>query len=197
VTTAILLLGSYLLGSVPFGLLIGRLRGVDVRRAGSGNIGATNVMRTGGKAAGIVTLCLDAAKGVVPVLVARQTGVSPDLQVAAGVAAVVGHCFPIYLRLRGGKGVATATGAFAVLSPLVLGFAAVVFAGVLGVSRIVSAGSCAAALALPAAAFARGETTVALGAIPVAVIVVWRHRENLRHIRAGKERRLGQPEAGE
>jgi len=196
VIDATLLLGAYLVGSVPFGLLIGRLRGVDVRRVGSGNIGATNVMRTGGKLAGLVTLCLDAAKGGVPVLVARQAGAAPELQVAAGVAAVIGHCYPIYLRLRGGRGVATATGAFALLSPAAMGIAAVVFAAVLGVTRIVSAASCVAALALPVAAFARGEATVGLGAISVSAIVLWRHRGNLGRIRAGTERRLGDPEAG-
>jgi len=196
VTGALLLLTAYLVGSIPFGLLLGWLRGVDVRRAGSGNIGATNVMRTGGKAAGIATLCLDAAKGATPVLVARQAGAAPALQVAAGVAAVVGHCHPIYLRLRGGKGVATAAGAFAVLSPASAGIAAVAFAGVLGASRIVSASSCAAALALPVAAFARGEATVGLGAISVSALVLWRHRDNLGRIRSGTERRLGAPKGG-
>ena len=193
-TAAILVLGSYLVGSIPFGLLLGRLRGVDVRRVGSGNIGATNVMRAGGKAAGIATLCLDAAKGATPVLAARQADAAPALQVAAGVAAVIGHCYPIYLRLRGGKGVATAAGAFAVLSPPSAGIAALAFAGALGVTRIVSASSCAAALALPVAAFARGEAMVGLGAISVSALVLWRHRDNLGRIRSGTERRLGRPE---
>jgi glycerol-3-phosphate acyltransferase PlsY len=152
-------------------------------------------MRTGGKAAGIATLCLDAAKGATPVLVARGAGVPQAMQVAAGLATVLGHCYPIYLRLRGGKGVATAAGAFAVLSPIAVGVAAVAFAVVLGVSRIVSASSCAAALALPVAAFARGESAVGLGAISVSAIVLWRHRDNLARIRSGTERRLGRPEA--
>lgn len=188
---ALLVLGAYLVGSIPFGLLLGWLRGVDVRRAGSGNIGATNVMRAGGTAAGIATLCLDALKGATPVLVARQAGAVPAWQVAAGVAAVVGHCYPIYLRLRGGKGVATAAGAFAILSPLTAGIAAAAFGGVLAVTRIVSASSCAAALALPVVAFARGEATVGLGAISVSALVLWRHRDNLGRIRSGTERRLG------
>jgi glycerol-3-phosphate acyltransferase PlsY len=192
VLAAGLLIGAYALAAIPFGWLVGRLRGIDVRRLGSGNIGATNVLRASGRGPAAATLLLDALKGAAPVLVADAlAGPEAWLPVAAGAVAVIGHCYPVYLRFRGGKGVATAAGAFLALSPWRRLIALGVFVAALAATSTVSVGSCAAALALPAAAWARGEGRIALGALPVAMLILWRHRDNLRRVMAGTEPRLG------
>lgn len=179
------LASSYLLGAIPFGLLVGRyLGGVDPRTAGSHNIGATNVARTSGRRWGLLTLGLDAAKGaaVPAALRAGALGAVPHwLPAAAGLAAIVGHVLPVYLRFRGGKGVATAAGAFAALAPLELGIAFAVFAAVARVTRVVALGSLAAAFALVIVVFAldSAPTVKALAVVAAAIIGV-RHRSNLR-----------------
>lgn len=196
----LLLAGTYFVAAIPFGLLIGRLAGVDVRRVGSGNIGATNVLRATGRGAAAATLLLDGLKGAAPVVIARLVpGAPPRLAVACAVVAVLGHCYPVYLRFRGGKGVATAAGALLALSPWAFALAVAAFAAVVGTTRLVSAASCAAAFAFPAAAWGLGEERAALGAAGVALLIVWRHRENLRRIAAGTEPRLGEraPRGGE
>ncbi len=150
-TVSILLVGAYLLGSIPFGLILARLfSGGDVRKAGSGNIGATNVARVVGPAAGTLTLLLDVAKGWAPVwLASRLLPGQTGLIVVAGIMAIVGHCFPVWLRFRGGKGVATAAGIFAALCPAALLAAAIIFALVVWFWRYVSLASLAAAACLP------------------------------------------------
>src|SRR5213083_2261075 len=146
-----LFVAAYLCGSIPFGLLLGKLfGGMDVRKTGSGNIGATNVARSAGPVAGILTLLLDAAKSATPVWLARHY--FPDhaaLQVLAGLGALAGHCFPVWLKFRGGKGVATAAGVFLILSPLATLGAVLLFLAIVGSWRYVSLGSISAATAMP------------------------------------------------
>jgi glycerol-3-phosphate acyltransferase PlsY len=185
---------GFALGSIPFSLILGKIiGGVDVRKAGSGNVGATNVARTAGWGAGALALLLDAAKGAGAVLLARRLcpGAPAGDLVAAGMA-VLGHLFSPVLRFRGGKGVATGAGAFLVLAPGALGVAAVVFAVSAGLTRYVSLASVLAAIALPAAAFLLGlRGGIVLLALVVAIAVVARHRGNLARLAAGTERRIG------
>jgi glycerol-3-phosphate acyltransferase PlsY len=191
--TAVILL-AYLLGSIPFGLILVRLRtGKDVRQSGSGNIGATNVLRTTGKAWGVITLLLDAAKGAAAVLVARALLPEGSLAVyLAALAAVLGHCYPVWLRFKGGKGVATCLGVFLVLSPLAVLVAVAVFIGAAVATRTVSIGSITSAAAFPLAAWWIGS----LAGMQLAVIlccsavVIWAHRANIARIVAGRENKF-------
>lgn len=179
--------GAYLLGSIPFGLILGRLRGIDVRQVGSGNIGATNVARSLGKKLGLVVLVLDLAKGALPVLLVRRLGlderVHPFLLTAVGLAPVLGHCFPVWLRLRGGKGVATALGVFLAMDPAVTGMAALVFAVLYALFRVVSLGSMIATVSLAALLWLLGRPPpeIALGMLVTALILV-QHRQNIRRL---------------
>lgn len=184
---------GYLVGSIPFPFLVARQRGVDLRRTGSGNIGAANVLRTSGVASALTAMCLDATKGALAVLIAQRLTGAPATPVAAGLASVIGHIYPVWLRFRGGKGVATAAGAFAMLSPIAVAVAAAVFVSVVWITRYVSVGSMAAAMALPVtAAAADAPAAVAAGAVLSALVIVHRHRENLARLMAGTERRIGQ-----
>ncbi|MBI4957634.1 MAG: glycerol-3-phosphate 1-O-acyltransferase PlsY [Myxococcales bacterium] len=193
---ALAVLGAYLSGSIPFGLLLARRRGVDIRRVGSGNIGATNVARNLGRGLGALVLVLDAAKGALPVAVVRlgelDVRLSPWLLSAVGLGAVVGHCFPVWLRFRGGKGVATALGVMLATDPLAAAGGVGVFALVVGVSRIVSLGSMLGTVAVAFAVTARAAPapSVVLGWGLVALVVV-QHRDNLRRLRRGEESRVG------
>lgn len=181
---------GYVLGSIPFGLLLTRLGGAgDIRTIGSGNIGATNVLRTGRKGLAIATLLLDLAKGACAVCIARL--VSPDDMVMAGAAAVIGHLYPIWLRFRGGKGVATFMGvALAWGWPLGAIYAAV-WLGVIAVTRISSLGGMLAAASVPAAAFALGLTSLVPAAAALALLILWRHRDNIGRLLNGTEPRVG------
>jgi len=185
---------AYLLGAIPFGLILGKLAGgTDVRRLGSGNIGATNVARSLGMGAGLLTLALDLGKGAAAVWLARRYAAETWVPSVAALAAVVGHIFPVYLRFRGGKGVATGCGAFLVLDPAGTLGAAGVFAAVVAVSRRVSLGSVVASAALPVILLLRGAPGPVSGtALASTVLIVYRHRENLRRILAGSEPRLGE-----
>lgn len=184
---------GYLLGSVPFAFLLARRRGVDLRRAGSGNIGAANVLRTTSVAYAVGAVCLDAAKGAVAVLLAQRLNGELAVSVSAGLAAIIGHVYPIWLGFRGGKGVATAAGAFAVLSPVALGIAATIFLVVVGITRYISVGSTAASVALAVVAIVGDlPRSVVLGAAAAALIIVHRHRANFARVVAGTERRIGQ-----
>lgn len=189
-TATALVLVAYLLGSVSTGLLLARLRGgVDLRRQGSGNIGATNVARAMGRTAGLLTLLGDSVKGLVAVLMAQ--GQSPWVVAAVALAAVLGHMFPLYYGFRGGKGVATALGVFVPTLPLpVLAGALVWLAAVLR-WRYVSLASLLAAGVVPAAAAVLAyPLPLVLAAVAVAALVVYRHRDNLRRLRQGSEARL-------
>ncbi|MET0621699.1 MAG: glycerol-3-phosphate 1-O-acyltransferase PlsY [Pyrinomonadaceae bacterium] len=191
---------AYLLGSIPFGYLLVRLRGGgDVRRTGSGGTGATNVSRSAGKRVGVLTLLLDALKGMGAVLVARSLlGAGAEWWVcAAGVAAVLGHVFPVWLRFRGGKGVATGLGVFLVLAPLATMCALVVFVVVVGLWRYVSLGSMTAAAVLPLAVWAlsalgisdRAAAPVLAVAVTGAALIVFMHRANIGRLLRGEESR--------
>ncbi len=187
-----LMVGAYLLGSVPFGLVLCKLLGkTDPRSGGSGNIGATNVARLAGKPLGVATLLLDVAKGAVPTFLAASW--LPEWQAAAvGFAAFVGHCYPLYLRFKGGKGVATAMGVYLALSwPALLGVLAL-FLVAAWRSGHVSLGSLVGCGSAPLWLLAWGEplAVVAL-ALAMALIVVWKHRENIARLRAGTEHGLG------
>lgn len=187
--------GAYLLGSVPFGLLLGRLRGVDVRTVGSGNIGATNVARSLGKRLGLLVLLLDALKGALPMLVLRWLDLaartSPFLVTACGLAAVCGHCFPVWLRFRGGKGVATSLGVFLAVAPAVTGIAVAIFAALYAAFRIVSIGSLAAALAFPALMWLlhRPVAEIALSVAVLAIILI-KHRGNIGRLLRREESKV-------
>ena len=185
---------GYLAGSVPFAVLLTRTAGIDVRLAGSGNVGAANVFRTAGRGRGVIVMLLDIGKGALAVALAFLTHASVPLMAATGTAAVVGHVYPVWLRFRGGKGVAVAAGVFAVLAPAATLTAAGVFLLIVSVTRYVSLGSVAATIALPPAAWLSGApAAVVTATIGVAALIVFRHRSNIRRLRAGTERRMGVP----
>ncbi|HNR29896.1 MAG TPA: glycerol-3-phosphate 1-O-acyltransferase PlsY [Candidatus Hydrogenedentes bacterium] len=183
---------SYLLGSVPTGLWLGlRLRGIDIREHGSRNIGATNTLRVLGRPLGAFALAGDMIKGVVPVLLVSRLDAWPHLPLACGVAAILGHTFSVFLRFRGGKGVATGAGVFLALAWLPTLVAAVVFAGVVTATRMVSAGSICAAITLAAATFLTPHgAPVRIATLLIALLVVWKHRSNIRRILDGEENRI-------
>ena len=186
-----ILLG-YLTGSVPFAFLLARRVGIDVRTAGSGNVGAANVLRTTGPWRGVIVMGLDVAKGAAAVLLAYITNAGATLTAFAAAAAVVGHIYPVWLRFHGGKGVAVAAGVFVVLTPLATGVAAVLFLVIVWATRYVSLGSIAATLALPPAAWLTGEPrAVVAAAAGTGALILFRHRGNIRRLRAGTERRMG------
>ncbi|MGB2714344.1 MAG: glycerol-3-phosphate 1-O-acyltransferase PlsY [Vicinamibacterales bacterium] len=185
---------GYLAGSVPFAFLLARRAGIDVRFAGSGNVGAANVFRTAGAGRAIIVMILDIGKGALAVAFAFLMTASVPLTAATGAAAVVGHVYPVWLRFRGGKGVAVAAGVFAVLAPLATLTAVSVFLLFVSVTRYVSLGSVAATIALPPAAWLTGAPiAVVVTTVGVAALIVFRHRTNIRRLRAGTERRMGMP----
>jgi glycerol-3-phosphate acyltransferase PlsY len=191
-TALLAITAAYLLGSIPFALLLSQRRGVDLREAGSGNVGATNVLRTVGVRMAIGAVLLDAAKGTAAVLIAQRIASSVWLPVAAAVAAVVGHVYPVWLRFRGGKGVATAAGAFGLLTPAGLGAAIVVFAAAVSLTRFVSVGSILGALTLTTVAFVSGaQSMVGVGAAVATLLIIYGHRGNLARLIAGTEQRVG------
>jgi len=186
---------AYLIGAIPIGYLVARLFGVpDIRRHGSGNIGATNVLRTAGWLPGLVTLAADIAKGWLAVAVAGRLAGGESAGLAMGaVAAVVGNCWSIFLGFRGGKGVATGLGALLRLAPLATLAALPVFLVVVATTRFVSLGSLLGAACVPFGALALGAARpVVIGAFVVAAIVVLRHHANIARLRAGTEKRLGE-----
>jgi glycerol-3-phosphate acyltransferase PlsY len=190
-----LIIAAYLLGSIPFGLILGKKKGVDVRTMGSGNIGASNVARNLGKKTGIMVLLLDALKAAAPTGLARFLVESGDVPLSTlalvALAGICGHCFSVWLRFRGGKGVATSLGVFLVLDPALAGIAIIIFAGLYAAFRMVSIGSVCAAAAFPGLLwiFERPAELVQLG-IAVAVIIVIKHRSNLIRLFQGSENKL-------
>jgi glycerol-3-phosphate acyltransferase PlsY len=199
-TPLLVLIAAYLIGGVPFGYLLVRLKtGRDVRALGSGNIGATNVLRTTGRAIAVVTLLLDIAKGWFAVwLAARFTENSPVWMSAAAVVVMLGHAFPVWLRFKGGKAVASFIGAFLYLTPAPLLASLLVFVIVVAASRYISLGSVLAAGAFPFAVWLilHPETPILLAAFVAGAFVVFRHRANVGRIRAGNEHvfRFGAPQ---
>ena len=189
---------SYLSGSIPFAAIAGRLRGVDLRKQGSGNLGATNVFRVLGWKIGIVVFLLDAAKGALPVHFLPPRIVSPRdpmvWAIACGVAAIVGHVRPIFLKLRrGGKGVATAAGVFFALAPIPLAITFAVFVAVVFATGYVSLGSMISAVLLPVLLlFTLGaRSPLFVVSVVVAAFVFWTHRSNIGRLRRGEEHRFG------
>lgn len=189
----VVIAAAYLIGSIPFSFLVARAFGVaDVRRVGSGNVGATNVLRSAGRGAGAVALGLDVAKGALAVAIAQRLAPGhPLLPAVAAGAAVVGHVYPVWLGLRGGKGVATGLGAFAVLEPVAALIALPIFGLTVATTRFASLGSVVGAASLAVLTlFFRGPDPVAIAALATAALIVLRHRSNLRRILDGTERRL-------
>jgi glycerol-3-phosphate acyltransferase PlsY len=187
----ILAITAYLLGSIPTGLLLARSFGVDIRTAGSGNIGATNVYRTLGKKVGILTLIGDCIKGLVPVLAAKYLGMSSEWIALVGLSAFLGHVYTVFLGFKGGKGVATALGVFLGISPITMLFAFAVFALVLWKWRFVSLASILAAATAPAIlAITEKNLSYSLMAVVLAAIVILRHRDNIGRMRSGTENKF-------
>jgi glycerol-3-phosphate acyltransferase PlsY len=181
---------GYLAGSIPFGLLLTRWSGAgDLRAIGSGNIGATNVLRTGRKGLALATLAADLAKGALPVALGYRW-LGPDIAVAAGLGAVLGHCFPVWLRFRGGKGVATAAGVILGLTPGVVPVALMVFIIIVTITRYVSVGSLLAAVMAPLVAWAMGEIQAAELYVALAAVILVKHAGNIRRLFNGTENRL-------
>jgi acyl phosphate:glycerol-3-phosphate acyltransferase len=178
---------AYLIGSVPFGLILTRLAGAgDVRAIGSGNIGATNVLRTGRKGLALATLALDLLKGALPVWLAYRY-LGPDMAVVAGLGAVLGHCFPVWLKFKGGKGVATAAGVVLALTPVVAAIAIGVFLLVVLATRYVSLGSMLGAIAAAPGAYLLGHVQAAELYLLLALIIVLKHAGNIRRLAQGSE----------
>ena len=190
---------SYLLGSIPFGYILVKLfLKQDIRETGSGNIGATNVARSGAKGLAVATLVLDAAKGIaavfmvsLPIFGFRASAITACA--LAALAAIIGHMFPIWLKFKGGKGVATGVGAFAALAPLAIGIALLLFIGVVAATRFVSLGSLVAAALFPVCAhFLSGYSGVPLLLMTAAsLLIILKHHENIRRLLAGTENKFG------
>ncbi len=189
---------AYILGAIPFGYILFRLKsGDDIRKYGSGNIGATNMLRTQGKAMGIITMFLDAGKGSLAVCIPLFLGLDMKWASICGVAAVAGHMFPVFLGFRGGKGVATAAGVFIVLAPLAFALGLVIFVGLIAVTRYVSLGSMISAISIPVImlvfkAAGRGmDLFLVSAAAVIALLIIIRHASNIANLAAGKEKKFG------
>ncbi|MFY9552178.1 MAG: glycerol-3-phosphate 1-O-acyltransferase PlsY [Thermoanaerobaculia bacterium] len=185
---------AYLLGSISFAVLVVRLStGKDIRTEGSGNAGATNVLRAHGKRLGLAVAALDIAKGAAGVLLVRAVTADPRYAAAAAFAAILGHVFPIFHGFRGGKGVATAVGAFLVLAPWPTLVCVAIFVVVVALTRYVSLGSVVAMALLPpiAGVLFHAPRPVVMAAAGAAFLIVWKHRENVRRLARGEERKLG------
>jgi glycerol-3-phosphate acyltransferase PlsY len=190
VNTGLIVACAYLIGSVPFAFLFARRKGhLDLRRVGSGNVGATNAFRVAGSGAGLLTVLFDIAKGVAVVVAAQRLGASPGVCAWAAVAAVAGHIYPVWLGFRGGKGVATTCGAFAVLAPPAMLLAVAVFAAVVGLSRTIALGSMAGAVCLGPLVYAAGApVSTVRAAFFAGCLVLFNHRSNLIRLAGGTER---------
>ena len=191
------ILGAYLIGAIPFGFLIGKLRGVDVRTVGSKNIGATNVFRTVGKKWGLLAFFCDVMKGFVPTLLARHFTSISHLALCVAIACVVGHMLTPYMKFKGGKGVATAFGALLALVPATVGIAFAIFAVTFACSNYISLGSCTAATALAIMIWIpfldhAGYRDLPLGVLVtlIAAFIVWKHRSNIGRLVRGEENKI-------
>jgi acyl phosphate:glycerol-3-phosphate acyltransferase len=187
------ILAAYGIGSTPFAWLLARRWGApDLRGVGSGNVGAANAFRASGPTAGLLVAVLDVAKGAASVIVADRLGAGSGTTAAAGMAAIVGHIYPVWLQFRGGKGVATACGVFAILSPAAVAPALAVFVSTVWITKYVSLGSVLASVALPPIVYAIGSPApIVAAACAACALIVFRHRSNVVRLRTGTERRLG------
>lgn len=190
---ALLLLTAYLAGCVPVGVMVARASALpDPRSQGSGNVGTSNMWRVGGRRAGLLTFAGDLAKGALPVLLSQGVGASQGVIAAAGFAAVLGHCHPVTLGWRGGKGVATGLGVFLALAPAAALLALAAFALSVAATRMSSVGSLAACPALLAGLPLFGTpTSHQVAAYAIVALVIWRHRKNIGRLAAGQENRVG------
>lgn len=198
-TRIIIVVVAYLIGSIPFGYLIVRKTiGADIRQTGSGGTGATNVSRRAGKAAGVLTLLLDAAKGCVAVVIAKAVSGDDWVIAAAAIAALVGHIFPVWLSFRGGKGVATGVGIFLVLAPIAVLCAGVVFVAIVALTRYVSLGSITAAVLIPVFVWLQAVFVLPVfdlrplltAAVVGAALIVFAHRGNIQRLMSRTESRI-------
>jgi glycerol-3-phosphate acyltransferase PlsY len=186
-------LAVYMIAAIPTGIVLTRLMGgEDVRQHGSGNIGATNVYRVAGKLAGVLTLVGDTLKGLLPLLACKSwLAPTPTQLGVASAIAIIGHCYPVYLKFRGGKGIATALGIFLVLSPMTVLGALIVFVLAVGTTRYISLGSVLAALSAPLLILMLGyPQPIFLSTLFIAILVVWRHRSNISRLMNGTETRF-------
>ena len=187
-TETLLLVAAYLIGSIPTGVIVGRIRGFDPRTVGSGNIGTSNVARAGGASAAAITFAGDVLKGAIPVVIARSAGFPIETIAWTGLATFVGSICSIFLRFRGGKGVAAALGVWLAIAPLVLLFALAAFGVIFALSRTMSLASMTAAIVLPPTVAAMGlPRQYLLLAIVMTALVIFRHRENIQRIARGEE----------
>lgn len=188
----ILLLIAYLIGAIPTGIILTKLTGAeDIRKVGSGNIGATNVYRTAGRKLGIYTLLGDCLKGIIPILFAMLFGFQGAELAVIGMVAMLGHCFPVYLSFKGGKGVATALGVFLVISPASVMLALSLFLVVLGKWRYISLASIICAAVIPYLVLALERSMmVFLVCSCISILVIWRHKENIDRLLAGTENKF-------
>jgi len=186
-----LALVSYLIGSVPFGLLLAKTKGVDIREQGSGNIGATNVLRCLGKPLGITCFVLDVLKGYLPAALFPTLGnCAPEFGILFGVAAILGHNFPVFLKFKGGKGVATSAGVLLGVAPQAVGLGILTWAIVFFVSGYVSLGSIIAALAVAATGWVRYDSITATALTLLGALAIYRHRANIKRLLAGEENKF-------
>ncbi len=188
----IVVIFSYLLGSIPTGYIVGALAGVDIRKVGSGNVGATNVARVVGKKRGLLTLIADVTKGFLPVFVAGRLGLSHTAVALVAIAAFLGHLYPVFLKFQGGKGVATALGVLLALAPMATVVLIALFGVVAGSSRLVSLSSIVAALAAPIMLWSLSYSPIVIATgVFLAVMITVRHRDNIQRLYAGTEPRFG------
>jgi glycerol-3-phosphate acyltransferase PlsY len=193
----IVAVAAYLLGSIPTGFLVGRAKGIDIRKSGSGNIGATNAMRVFGKPAGIFVLLVDCAKGFVAVWISGfiLKNFNPQIEngrIIAGIFAVLGHNYTCWLKFKGGKGIATTAGVYLALAPWALLIAFVIFIIFIALTKYMSVGSIAAAIALPAAVWILQPHNYFLGSVTIAlgILAIYKHKSNIKRLLAGTENRL-------
>jgi glycerol-3-phosphate acyltransferase PlsY len=192
VALMLLLLLAYLTGAIPIGVLVARRYGVDPRDVGSGNIGTANVIRAAGFAAGALTFAGDAAKGLVPVVIAKQAGYGTPALALTALAAFLGHLYSCFLSFQGGKGVATALGALLGLAPAAMGIVLPLFLGTVVLTRYVSLASIVAAAATPLVLIALDyERPIVVVGLMISALIILRHRDNIRRLRFGTEARLG------
>ena len=194
---ALVIVGAYLIGSIPTGVIVGRIRGFDPRMVGSGNIGTSNVARAGGASAAAITFAGDVLKGAIPVVVARAIGFPHATVAWVGFAAFLGSIWSVFLRFRGGKGVAAALGVWLGIAPLVILFALAAFGVIFALTRTMSIASMSAAIVLPPVVAVLGlPRQFLLLAIVMTALVIFRHRENIQRIARGEEPRF-QPKSAE
>ncbi|MDF1814856.1 MAG: glycerol-3-phosphate 1-O-acyltransferase PlsY [Verrucomicrobiales bacterium] len=194
--TWLCILIGYVVGATPFGLIVGKMRGIDIREHGSGNIGATNVLRTLGKPVGISVLVLDILKGMIPVLIAMAISESTIVHIVTAIATILGHNYTFWLKFKGGKGIATTAGAMILLIPVPALFSILSWIIVFKITRYVSLGSIAAALALPIVGTIQALVTgnwdwaILLFCLILCVLAIWKHRGNIDRLMKGEEARF-------